>query len=193
MTGFDQRIGGSRRKRDVGSGPKSPALFMLNRAGTKPSWGYPPTSGCPFGLTLGPCSEWHDTISTSAGRCFSNAASSGALQEVWPPTMAPTLVAFFPRVRYTGPLQQDGSSLGSNGSKHTWPVLCHDPVDDAGLYTVKNEIANSGNEMAIREYGDPLLYTMSVWAVWPWRETYLRSELLLERFIILRSITRVYP
>lgn len=90
-------------------------------------------------------------------------------------------------------LQQDGSSLGSNGSKHTGPVLCHDSIDDAGFYTVKYEIANSGNEMAIRIYGDPLLYTMSVWAVWPWQETYLRSELLLKRFIILRSITGVYP
>lgn len=32
-------------------------------------------------------------ISTSSGRCLSKAASSGALQDVWPPTMAPTLVA----------------------------------------------------------------------------------------------------
>lgn len=50
--------------------------------------------------------------------------------------------------------------MDQDGSGHTWPVLCHDAVDDAGLYTVKNEIAKSGNEMAIRENGDPLLYTM---------------------------------
>lgn len=32
---------------------------------------------------------------TSAGRCFSKASISGALQEVWPPTMAPTFVAVY--------------------------------------------------------------------------------------------------
>jgi hypothetical protein len=51
------------------------------------------TKGCPFGSTFGPCKEWHDTISTSSGRNLSNAATSGALQEVWPPTIAPSLVA----------------------------------------------------------------------------------------------------
>lgn len=53
------------------------------------------TRGCPAGFTFGPCSEWHDTTSTSGGKCLSNASSSGALQEVCPPTIAPTLVAFF--------------------------------------------------------------------------------------------------
>lgn len=51
------------------------------------------TNGCPLGFTFGPCSEWHDTISTSGGKCLSNAASSGALHDVCPPTIAPTLVA----------------------------------------------------------------------------------------------------
>jgi hypothetical protein len=37
---------------------------------------------------------------------------------------------------------------------HTWAILCNDSVDDAGLYTVKNKVANSGHEMAIREYGN---------------------------------------
>lgn len=55
---------------------------VLGRAGMELGWVRRPTRGCPFGLTLGPCSEWHDTISTSCGRCFSNAASSGALQDV---------------------------------------------------------------------------------------------------------------
>ena len=32
-------------------------------------------------------------MSMSEGRCFSKAAISGALQEVWPPTIAPCFVA----------------------------------------------------------------------------------------------------
>ena len=51
------------------------------------------TSGCPFGSTFGPCREWQETMSTSAGKCFSKAAISGALHEVWPPTIAPCFVA----------------------------------------------------------------------------------------------------
>jgi hypothetical protein len=51
------------------------------------------TSGCPFGSTFGPCREWQETMSTSAGKCFSKAAISGALHEVWPPTIAPSFVA----------------------------------------------------------------------------------------------------
>ena len=51
------------------------------------------TSGCPLESTSGPCSEWHEIIRTSSGRYFSNAAISGALHDVCPPTMAPSLVA----------------------------------------------------------------------------------------------------
>lgn len=76
--------------------------------------------------------------------------------------------------------------------KHTWPVLCNDSVDHAGLYTVKNKVANSGNEMAIREYGNQgLIYDEHLAGRWSQRKTYLRSELLLQRFIILRSVTRI--
>lgn len=49
--------------------------------------------GWPLGSTFGPCREWHDTIWTSGGRFFSNAAISGALHDVWPPTIAPCFVA----------------------------------------------------------------------------------------------------
>lgn len=49
--------------------------------------------GCPVGLTPGPCSEWIGIIETSSGRWASKAAISGALHDVWPPTIAPTLVA----------------------------------------------------------------------------------------------------
>ena len=51
------------------------------------------TSGWPFVGTVGPCNEWQETICTSSGRYFSNASRSGALTDVWPATMAPTLVA----------------------------------------------------------------------------------------------------
>lgn len=51
------------------------------------------TNGWPLGLTDGPWREWIDIISTSSGKCLSKAASSGALHEVCPPTMAPTFVA----------------------------------------------------------------------------------------------------
>lgn len=51
------------------------------------------TSGWPRGETVGPCSEWQETICTSSGRYFSNAAFSGAFTEVCPPTIAPTFVA----------------------------------------------------------------------------------------------------
>lgn len=54
---------------------------------------YVHTSGWPLGFTFGPCNEWHEIISTSGGRWLSNAASSGDLQDVWPPTIAPTFVA----------------------------------------------------------------------------------------------------
>lgn len=79
--------------------------------------------------------------------------------------------------------------------KHTWPVLRHDSVNDAGFYTVKNKIANSGNEVTIGENGDQGLYTMSIWGdiVRHPLETYLRSELLGQRVIVLRLVTRVNP
>ena len=51
------------------------------------------TSGWPRESTPGACREWQLTISTSGGRYFSNAAISGALQDVWPPTIAFVLVA----------------------------------------------------------------------------------------------------
>lgn len=51
------------------------------------------TRGCPRGETVGPCNEWQETICTSLGKYFSNAARSGALTEVWPATTAPTLLA----------------------------------------------------------------------------------------------------
>lgn len=51
------------------------------------------TRGCPRGETVGPCKEWQETICTSLGKYFSKAARSGALTEVCPATMAPSLLA----------------------------------------------------------------------------------------------------
>lgn len=55
------------------------------------------------------------------------------------------------QVRYT--------SLGhwGMGPRRTWTVLCHNPVNNSGFYTVQDEIANSGNKMAIGENGDQRL------------------------------------
>ena len=60
------------------------------------------TRGCPKGDTVGPWSEWQDTMYASAGRCFSKAILSGALTEVCPATMAPTFVAVVTFVRIGG-------------------------------------------------------------------------------------------
>ena len=51
------------------------------------------TRAWPSGATVGPWSEWIETMWTSLGRYFSNASRSGAFTEVWPETIAPTLVA----------------------------------------------------------------------------------------------------
>jgi hypothetical protein len=51
------------------------------------------TRGWLIGETVGPWREWHDTMCASEGRYLSKAFFSGALTEVWPATMAPTLVA----------------------------------------------------------------------------------------------------
>lgn len=82
MTGSHRQIGGFRQTPGVGSRPVSNATLVTGPVWIEMRRGQFPTNGWPLGLTLGPWSEWHDTISTSAGRCFSNAASSGALQEV---------------------------------------------------------------------------------------------------------------
>ena len=75
------------------------------------------TKGCPRGETVGPWREWHDTIWTSSGRCFSNAAFSGALTEVCPATMAPTLVA------------------NAGSSTHEWTVTDHFAVRTRTIFS----------------------------------------------------------
>jgi hypothetical protein len=40
------------------------------------------TSAWPSGLTVGPCSEWTETMCTSAGRYLSKARRSGSLTDV---------------------------------------------------------------------------------------------------------------
>ena len=70
--------------------------IIITKQSAIQSWSlqsYEFTSGSPSGDTVGPCNEWQETISTSGGRYFSNAARSGALTDVCPPTIAPTFVA----------------------------------------------------------------------------------------------------
>lgn len=47
---------------------------------------------------------------------------------------------------------------------HTWAILCNYPVNDSGLYTVNNEIANPGHQMSIGKNCDPSLDGMSLMA-----------------------------
>jgi hypothetical protein len=95
------------------------------------------TRGWPLGSTPGPWREWHDTILTSAGRCFSKASISGALHEVWPPTMAPTLVAV-----------QSQSKLGRESRKHTRPKCPHDGVNVLRFDAVDDVVAAAGDKVA---------------------------------------------
>ena len=98
------------------------------------------TKGWPLGSTLGPCSEWHDMISTSDGRCFSKAAISGALQDVWPPTMAPCLVA--KAVRH---LQREQST-------RTRSILGNNVIYGFRFYAVYYVVARPWNQMTIWIY-----------------------------------------
>lgn len=108
------------------------------------------TNGWPLGSTLGPWSEWQDTISTSSGRCFSKAAISGALQEVCPPTIAPSFVAV------------NGWELLVS-SLRLWPTL-HRPLtrsigSDNSIYkfrldTVDDIVTQPRDKMAVDKYSD---------------------------------------
>lgn len=89
-------------------------------------------------------------MSTSAGRCFSKAAISGALQLVWPPTMARVLVAV--------------ASLRSAVMYKNGPTLTSTVLSDDGFYVlsldiVHNPITAAGNKMTIRKYRNVFLIT----------------------------------
>jgi hypothetical protein len=98
------------------------------------------TRGWPLGLTPGPWREWHGTISTSSGKCFSNAAISGALHEVWPPTIAPSFVAA--QIRYLGVIEPF--------RRHTRAIFSDDAVDVFGFNTIDDVVTATRDEMAIR-------------------------------------------
>lgn len=86
-------------------------------------------------------------MSTSSGRCFSNAAISGALQEVCPPTMAPCLVA-------------STRSAGCHADfqlAHTRSIHGNHPVNGSSFDVVDYIVTCSSNEMAIGEYLDQLI------------------------------------
>lgn len=81
-------------------------------------------------------------ISTSGGRCFLKATISGVLEDVWPPTMAPTFVAT--------------EKLGYYRSLPRWVTLtrsvcCHNLVDMLCFHTVDDVVAFSGDKMAVRK------------------------------------------
>jgi hypothetical protein len=90
-------------------------------------------------------------MSTSSGRCFSNAAISGALQDVWPPTIALCFVAITALVPVTGEEVFDRSL-------RTRSVLSNHFVNGCGLNIVDYIVACPGYEMAIREYLDIFLW-----------------------------------
>lgn len=70
-------------------------------------------------------------IWTSSGKYFSNAAISTSLQEVWPPTMAPCLVAALVSV----------SSSDNHVTKHTRPIFAHDSTDGLCFHTIQDNVA----------------------------------------------------
>lgn len=83
-------------------------------------------------------------ISTSSGMNFSNASSSGFLQEVWPPTMAPYFVA--------ANHQQSHVHHRVVSKAHTRPIEFHDFPDGFGFYAVDDVVARSRYMMAIDQY-----------------------------------------
>lgn len=69
-------------------------------------------------------------MSTSGGRCPSNASISGALQDVWPPTTAFNFVA----VTDTG--KRGLLMPGYDGFKRTRAIFFYDIAKHSGFYTV---------------------------------------------------------
>jgi hypothetical protein len=90
-------------------------------------------------------------MSTSDGRCFSKASISGALHEVWPPTMAPILVA--------GIVSRAGHIPAEHQGEHTWTIFSDDTVNVLGFNTVNDVVTGSRYEMAVGEHVNTLLST----------------------------------
>lgn len=95
-------------------------------------------------------------ISTSSGRCFSKAAISGALQEVWPPTMAPCFVAMESFV-------STSLHIAEVRSQHTRTILGSNLVNRSSLHVVDDIITGSRDEMSIWEYLDSFLWISQPW------------------------------
>lgn len=116
------------------------------------------TSGWPLGSTCGPWREWQDMMSTSAGSQRSKAAISGSLHDVWPPTMAPTLVAVsehqgsglasFSKA-YENEMKRKKKRCKAWESPHTLAVHLHHGVYCRGFDVVQDVIACSGYEGAV--------------------------------------------
>lgn len=109
-----------------------------------PRMEYIPTRGCPAVETVGPCSEWQETMCTSAGRYFSKAAFSGAFTDVWPATIAPTFVAV------------DNEPQGQCGySKlRTWTILRDNAIDVLCFNRVDDVVGDARDKMAVLQHMD---------------------------------------
>jgi len=82
---------------------------------------------------------------------LSNASSSGFLQEVWPPTMAPYFVA--------ATRQHNRIHHHVVLTAHTWPIELYKFPDRFGFYAVDDVVACSRYMMAIDQDLNARLYT----------------------------------
>jgi hypothetical protein len=144
------------------------------------------TRGWPRGSMLGPWREWQETMSTSSGRCFSKAAISGALHDVWPPTIAPCLVA-------GQKLVMSQNWLWSRG--HTWPIHCNYLVNRGCFHIVDDIITCSGYEVTIGEYFYLLLWNISALVEGDaiYKVVYIICEIFTQSIIFLFSIAGIDP
>lgn len=127
---------------------------------------------------------------TSSGRCFSNAARSGALTDVWPATIAPTFVA--EAKFYDQGLYDDTNEL-------TRPVLRHDSVNILSLHGVHDKIRAPRDLMPILEHSDsriaynpnpPTSNQLKHHTNARYQRTFIRR---FQRLIHLRPIAHMYP
>lgn len=94
-------------------------------------------------------------METSGGRCFSKAAISGDLHEVWPPAMAPSFVA-----RRSGPCQIAVAGKGEGeaeafttgegkGGGRTWAVLGYHGINDGSFDAVHDVVACASHQVTV--------------------------------------------
>lgn len=93
-------------------------------------------------------------MSTSLGRCSSNALISGSLQDVWPPTIAYCFVA----IQF---VRNGGSSWARSNNQRdgerTRTILGDNAADRGCFNTVYDIVARPRDEMAVAENLDFIL------------------------------------